>query len=230
MMKFLPSAIESKKECPANGFTLVELMVVLVVIGILATGIIMMFADPTGKVKVEAFEMRGDVNLARAVAVKENEDVRIDFNFGSEDGYRIWLDNWNEGAGTVGSPPQDGVYTEDDPLTAAKDGDTLVKDGTFMEQVQFYEFAGATPPNGPSDDPLGNALSPGNGITLGANTLTMRSNGTSDKAGSIVIYYPLKGTPGKIKGYPYAVVLDSTTTGRVQIQRWRNDLGDWSRK
>lgn len=207
-----------------------ELMVVLVIMGILASGIIMMFTDPTGKVKVAAFELRGDVNLARAVAVKENEDVRIDFDPATES-YRIWLDNWDDSAAAgdeIGSPPQDDVYTEDDPATAAKDGDTLVKETTFHEKIKYYEFAGAPPADGPADDPLGNTLTGGNGITLGATTLTLGSNGTCDNAGSVVIYYPQPGSPGKIKGKPYAVVVDNTSTSRTLIQRWFN--GAWSRK
>jgi prepilin-type N-terminal cleavage/methylation domain-containing protein len=230
MLRYFFMKTGQQKPSSTNGFTMVELMVVLVIAGILATGIIMMFSDPTGKVKVVGFETRGDINLARAVAVKENEDVRIDFNFGTLDGYRVWMDDWDDGASAVGSPPQDGVYTEDDPSTSAKDGDTLVKNNTFMRQVQFYEFGGATPADGPANDPLGTALSPGNGITFGTNTLTMSSNGTVDSTGAIVIYYPLQGSPGMIRGKPYAIVLDNMTTGRVQIQRWRDELNDWSRK
>ena len=86
MMKLLPSTVEPKTEYSANGFTLVELMVVLVVVGILATGIVFMFNNPIAKVKAEAFDMRGSFNLARAEAVSRNTDVLIDF---VNDGYEI---------------------------------------------------------------------------------------------------------------------------------------------
>ena len=53
------------QNCKSNrGFSLTELMVVLVIVGILAIGVVFMFADPTAKVKAAAFEMRGDLNLA----------------------------------------------------------------------------------------------------------------------------------------------------------------------
>ncbi|MGB3647940.1 MAG: GspH/FimT family pseudopilin, partial [Desulfobulbales bacterium] len=56
-------------------------MVVLVIVGILAIGVVFMFADPTAKVKAAAFEMRGDLNLARAEAVRRNENILVDFVF-----------------------------------------------------------------------------------------------------------------------------------------------------
>ena len=62
-----------------RGFSLVELMVILVIIGILAVGVVFMFADPTAKVKAAAFEIRGDFNLARAEAVRRNQNILIQF-------------------------------------------------------------------------------------------------------------------------------------------------------
>ena len=70
----IPSLKYFINTCKGNrGFSLVELMVVMVIVGILATSVVFMFADPTAKVKAVAFEMRGDFNLARGVAVKENK-------------------------------------------------------------------------------------------------------------------------------------------------------------
>ena len=75
------------KNCKCNrGFSLVELMVVMVIVGILATGVVFMFADPTAKVKAAAFNMLGDLNRARSEAVSRNEDVLVEFlNDVSED-------------------------------------------------------------------------------------------------------------------------------------------------
>ena len=70
------------KNCKSNrGFTLIEMMVVMVIVGILAVGVVFMFTDPTAKVKAAAFEMRGDLNLARAEAVRRNQDILVEFIF-----------------------------------------------------------------------------------------------------------------------------------------------------
>lgn len=208
-----------------RGFTLIELMVVMTIVGILAIGVVFMFADPTAKVKAAAFEMRGDFNLARAEAVKENEEVRIDFD-PANDSYRIWLDDWNAGTSTSGPPPQDDTYTPG--------GDTLVKEVAFRDNVKYYDFTGTVPANGPINDPQTPPISLDgqSGITLGSTTLTFRSNGTCDRSGSVVVYYPKDGDPATLnaKGKPYAVVVENANTGRVLLERWRPESGQWSRK
>ncbi len=68
-----------KKYRNNRGFSLVEMMVVMVIIAILAVGVVFMFADPTAKVKAAAFELRGDLNLARAEAVKRNTGILVQF-------------------------------------------------------------------------------------------------------------------------------------------------------
>ncbi|MEJ2270434.1 MAG: alanine--tRNA ligase-related protein, partial [Desulfobulbaceae bacterium] len=60
------------------------MLVVMVIVGILAIGVVFMFADPTAKVKAAAFEMRGDLNLARAEAVRRNDNILVDFVFTAE--------------------------------------------------------------------------------------------------------------------------------------------------
>ena len=133
MMKLLPLPAESRQKYPANGFTLVELMVVLVVVGILATGIVFMFNNPTGKVKAEAFDMRGNFNLARAEAVSRNLDVLIDF---VNDGYDICID---------ASADSD---CSDEPA------DNFIKEVTFSNRVQYYDFtADPLPADGPDKTP-----------------------------------------------------------------------------
>jgi len=215
------------QNCKSNrGFSLIELMVVLVIVGILAIGVVFMFADPTAKVKAAAFEMRGDFNLARAEAVKENADVLISFD---GVGYRIWIDDWDAGGG--GGPGSDDFYTDG--------SDTLVKEVVFKNKVKYYEIGANPPANGPEDDPLGNALDGEGGITLGATTLTFKSNGTCDNSaplvnsGSVVVYYPKDGDPATsiVKGRPYAIVVDSMSSScNARLARWRPEKDDWDRK
>ena len=74
-----------------HGFSLIEVMVVVVIAAILAVGVVFMFANPTAKVKTLAFEMLGDINYARAVSVAENQNVAVHFYpaIGSPDRYQV---------------------------------------------------------------------------------------------------------------------------------------------
>ena len=218
-----------RKTCKnVRGFTLVEVMVVMVIVAILATGVVFMFADPTAKVKAVAFEMRGDFNLAKAEAVKENADVLIDFTLGDIDGYQICFD------------------TDDDEDCGDEAAADIIKEVTFREEVQFYDFSdGITPfptdgPNStppPFNTPLDTAakkdgiafIDPVDATNTGNNIL-FSSNGTCNKNNSVIIYYPEEGNKSKIRGNPYSVFITSTATGNVQLSRWRPESGQWSRK
>ena len=223
-----------KKRGPAKGFTLIELMIVVVIIGILATGVVTMFADPVAKVKAVAFNMRGDINLARAVAVAENEDVLIDFlfdveqecqkditkcvNAGDSDGYIICIDL-------------------DDPVNNICDAtDTIIRISLFREEVQFYNPT-ATPPGGPGMTPGGVATIIGktgvitdDGGATAIGFFIMEPDGTLEDTITddinIVVYVPQPGDHNIIKGAPYVIVVNAST-GRVRLERWR---GSWQRK
>ena len=217
MMKLLPSTVEPKTECPANGFTLVELMVVLVVVGILATGIVFMFNNPIAKVKAEAFDMRGSFNLARAEAVSRNTDVLIDF---VNDGYEICIDATADGD------------CSDEPA------DNFIREVTFSNGVEYYDFtADPLPADGPDKTPFVGGvqtnLTGEDGIILAGDTIVFTSNGTCDKSGTVIVYLPVKNSPSNMRGKPYALVVESATTGRLRLERWRPELGasgEWSRK
>ena len=238
-----------------RGFSLVELIVVMVIVAILATGVVFMFADPTAKVKSAAFELRGDLNLARAEAVRRNNDILVDFVFtaesdcgkantasfaqcysgtGSDQGYVICFD-------------EDGdSICSDEASTTAELEEKIIKTVIFKDPVKFFaEISGSLPasPTGPTPNsaPDGITLVGNNGITLGelpipgVDYIYMNPDGTSSHLGSVVLYFPQNGDPTTltVKGKPYAVVVDSVSTGRVVLQRWRPDLGasgEWSRK
>jgi prepilin-type N-terminal cleavage/methylation domain-containing protein len=237
----------------AYGFTLVEVLVVMVIVGILATGVVFMFADPTAKVKAAAFELLGDFNLARAEAVRRNGNILIQFTDsaqetcsketttlfsdcfagGNSHGYVICV-NENEGVDDDCS---------DEGATAADLEEKIIKTVLFRNAVQYYEF-GATlpaPPAGPQDAPAippaaAVSLANNDGITFPAgNFIYLNSNGTTSDTGTVVMYLPKDGDPTTmiVKGNPYAAVVDSTSTGRVRLERWRPDIGasgEWYRR
>ena len=191
-----------------------ELMVAMVIVAILATGAVMMFTNPSAKVKGVIFNVQGDINLARSEAVNRNRDVLVDFTLGSTDGYQLCLD------------------TNSDNDCSDEAAEDLIREVVFTEEVQFYDCTSAPPypADGPTTTPSGTDLAGKNGLIFGGpNYLKMQPDGTSSDNGSIIVYYPVPGNPQAIKGSPYAAVISSAATGRIRVMRWRQD-GGWSKK
>lgn len=63
-----------------GGFTLIELMVVIAIIGIVASITIPWLLNPERRVKKVARELIGDMQQTRINAVKQNQNWRIDFH------------------------------------------------------------------------------------------------------------------------------------------------------
>lgn len=223
------------------GFTLIEVMIVLVIIGILATGVVFMFANPSAKVKGQAFNILGDFNMARSEAVSKNEDVLVDFlddvdgtvNDGDPKCSKNDIAQCTPGSGTF-----DGYIicldVDDDIDCNDELAENIIRITIFPEKVQYYDPA-ALPDRGPSATPGGGDLIGGSGIVLDDDTaiasFTMEPDGTLEDAVSeainVVIFAP-KGSHTVIHGTPYAVTI-SPSTGRVRISRWVMG-GDWFRK
>ena len=248
-----------------------ELMVVMVIVGILATSVVFMFADPTAKVKAAAFEMRGDFNLARAEAVRRNENILVDFVFsacnkadvddtanpcaavcgkvdkagfdacysgtGSNQGYVICFNEDLDGVVDTNLIDDD-CSDEVSVATPAEDlEEKVIKTVLFKDAVQYYEFSGTLPSsysggNVPSKSPDDVDLQINDGITFSGTTdgnpndfIYMTPNGTSSDEGSVVIYLSVEGSDLIVRGNPYAVVVDSRSTGRVILERWRPEMG-----
>jgi prepilin-type N-terminal cleavage/methylation domain-containing protein len=237
--------------CKSNrGFSLVELMVVMVIVGILATSVVFMFADPTAKVKAAAFDMRGHFNLARAEAVRRNDNILVQFidsaretcskettafyadcfAGGSFQGYVICF-NENQGIDDDCS---------DEGGSAIELEEKIIKTVLFRDGVRYYKFGTdlPTPPSGPqSAPPIPSVavvtLANNDGITfdeppisLTKDFIYMNSNGTSEFRGSVIVYLPKDSTDlTTVRGKPFAVVVDNTSTGRVLLERWRPEMG-----
>ncbi len=225
----------------SSGFTLLELMIVLVIIGILATQVVTGWNSPISKLKTAAFNMRTDFNLARGEAAKRNENVVVDFFrkgddvdglgvFAANDGYRLCVDENG-----------DGVCTSAD---VAIDAGAQLKEVVFRDEVRLYDrFVAA--PDGPGVKATDTVPAPawdGICISFSAERFEMQPDGTSNKAGSVYLYAPdieeLAALPAPdvatpdpadvIRAAPMAVVV--STVGRVRLSRWRPDLDAWSSK
>jgi prepilin-type N-terminal cleavage/methylation domain-containing protein len=198
----------------AGGFTLVELLVVLVIVGILAIGVVFMFADPTAKVKGAAFSLLTDLNRARSEAVSRNRNVLVDFIHGARDGYRLCIDS-----------------DEDRDCGDELPGD-IIKKVLFRAEVQLYDCSAAPPypAGGPTKTPSGTELAGKNGLIFGGPSyLKWQPDGTSGDNGSIILYHPASRNPLQVLGNPYAAVISSAATGRIRLMRWHRKSG-WSRK
>ncbi len=204
----------AKDKLSTQGFTLVELAVVMAVVFILTTFTVYMYSNPTAKVKGVAFTILTDLNLARFEAVNRNQDVLVDFILGAKDGYLICID------------------TDADKDCNDEADDDIIKEITFRGEVQFYDCMSAPPypDGGPSKTPAGTKLAGKNGIIFGGpNYIKWQSDGTSKDNGSIIVYHPASQNPAIVKGDPYAAVISSAATGRIRIMRWRQESG-WSKK
>ena len=198
----------------AQGFTLIELTVVMVIVSILASGAVYMFTNPTAKVKSSAFCMLADLNLARSEAVTRNQDVLVDFTFGTQNGYLICID------------------TDADKDCQDEIDDNIIKEILFREEVHFYDCVSAPPypENGPTKTPSGTSLAGKNGLIFGGpNYIKWQPGGTSGDNGSIILYHPAPDNPRQVKGDLYAAVISSAATGRIRLMRWRRE-GGWSKK
>jgi Tfp pilus assembly protein FimT len=225
-----------------------ELMVVLVIVGILATGVVFMFADPAAKVKAAAFEMRGDLNLARAEAVRRNTNILVQFidtaqETCSKETTTVFTDCFAGGNshGYVICFDENGDDDcSDEGGTVDELDEKIVKAVLFQDSVRYYEFGATLPaaPSGPSTCPLGVALASNNGITLfdpalpgtEVDFLTMNFNGTSSHMGSVVVYLPGEASALTVKGRPFAVVVDNMSSGQVRLERWQPNIDDWFRR
>jgi prepilin-type N-terminal cleavage/methylation domain-containing protein len=199
---------------PAQGFTLIELSVVMAIVCILATGAVYMYSNPTAKVKGVAFAILTDLNWARSEAVNRNQDILVDFTLGGRDGYLICLD------------------TDSDRNCNDEAAEDIIKAVLFREEVQFYDCVSAPPypEGGPTKTPAGTKLAGKNGLIFGGpKYIKWQPDGTSSDNGSIIVYHPASNNPQKVKGDPYAAVISSASTGRMRLMRWHRESG-WSKK
>jgi prepilin-type N-terminal cleavage/methylation domain-containing protein len=203
-----------------HGFTLIEVLIVMVIVGILATSVVFMFANPSANVKTQAFTMLGDMNRARSEAVTRNQDVLIDFNLVGGIGYQICVD---------------ATASNDD--CSDETGENFIQETIFHPKVEYYKPS-ALPAGGPATTPEAgstlNNLIGGTGLLLDDGTaitnFTLEPDGTLEDGIAqninVVIFAPKKNQ-NAIDGTPYAVTV-SSTSGRVRISRWTG--GVWSTK
>lgn len=95
------------------GFTLIEMMIVIVIVSILAIVVIPLFNIPNNKLKGEARNIYANLQKAKSEAIRQNSNVAVLFTTGAytpEGGvgsYVVFIDN-GDGGGTENNSVRDG--------------------------------------------------------------------------------------------------------------------------
>lgn len=216
-----------------QGYTIVELLVVLVIIGILSSQLVWLFLAPENHLKAAVFSLRTDFNLARSEAVNRNRTVCIGF---SANGYKMWLESSLTSSVWYGSfdpaPPDDAAYygsLSPTPAVPADAADELLpgkEDVSFPDGVQLYDTdLGAV--GGPDKNPDGTVpivITDGVELDLGDDSVCLDRRGEASQSGNIYLYMP--ATDGTIKAGPYAVTIN--ILGSIKVWRWVQSSNQWS--
>lgn len=182
-----------------HGFSLVELMVVVIIVGILGLLMAQTLSSDVTRLKNASFNLRNDINLARSEAVDRDEDILIDFKTeasSGKDGYLIGIDSDGTAGLTEGS-------------------DTIIRKVLWREEVRFYD---QTLSNGPAVAFLGV-------VKFADDRFKMKADGTSNEEGTVYIYITDPGDHSQMRAHPFAVVVSKI--GGVRITRWDSIENDW---
>ncbi len=165
--------MKSKKEIKTNpyikknyGFTLIELMVVVAILGIMGAITLPALINPENKSKKAARELMGDMQWARMSAIKTNVDHAVIFNTAANS-YSICSD-----------PGADNVWS-------------TIADNTTIKTVAFSGYtAGVNYGNGvaTTNATVGGGPFPADFVSYNSDVLTFNPQGTCS-AGYVYLFY-----------------------------------------
>jgi prepilin-type N-terminal cleavage/methylation domain-containing protein len=226
MKKISPE--KSKVASDRQGFSLIELLIVIAILGILAAAVGVYINTADTKLRSFAFNMGSRFKLAKFEAIKTGFNVYMDFDIGGggvpNNGFTIWSDNNNNGTYEVWLAIDD---TNGNGICDTDEGkDCLVGTPVVFEMgVEIYDATDATITGGPPDVDGAPSSSATANIGDGVSDLKIRftPGGAADNA-SVYLYVPRVVAGGKeVAAGPWAIVVN--TVGRIRLAEWRN--GEW---
>ena len=217
-----------------QGYSLIELLIVVAILGVLATAVGVNLSSKETKTKSFVFTMRAKFQQAKMEAIKRGRDVYIDFDFNDDpdlgtvgdgdnsvdNGFTVWVDEDNDGNYVHGTDILINSFTSGNNVY------TVEFENIFSTGNDGIEIFTTTPAvsDGPGAGPNGALID--DGVNVTADRFKMNPDGTSVSCRVYLYWATTDGGGNKsVNIGPYAITVN--TVGRIKISSWKKNDGKW---
>ena len=214
-----------------QGYSLVELLIVVVILGVLATSVGVNLSSRETKMKSFVFTIRAKFQQAKMEAIKRGRVVYIDFDFNPDyvqngvtvnnpdNGFTIWVDEDNDGNYVHGTDTLINSFTTPEGNEYTVEFENIISTGNDGIEIFTTAVSGV-----PGAGPKGATIDPG--VTAAAYRFKMNPDGTS-VSGRVYLYWATTDGGGNksVNIGPYAITVN--TVGRIKISSWKKNDGQW---